>query len=209
MTEQAQRTVAAFDFDGTITRRDTMLPFLSHTVGWAPTATALAAISVPGIRVAVGRGSRQAAKEALFGRLLTGRPLASLEQAAESFADRLVTDGLRRDTLDRVQAHAAAGHELVVVSASPELWVAPVARRLGFTTVLATRLEVDAAGYLTGRLVGRNCRGPEKVSRLRGWLGDETPLVLAYGDSRGDREMLAFAGEGGLLLSRETRRRRH
>ena len=208
MTEQAQRTVAAFDFDGTITRHDTMLPYLSHTVGWAPTAAAIAALCVPIARAGVDRQARDWAKEALLGRLLGGRSLASLQQAAESFADGLVAGGLRRDTLDRIQTDAAAGHELVVVSASPELWVAPVARRLGFAAVVATRLEVGPDGRLTGALLGRNCRGPEKVVRLQEWLGDEAALVLAYGDSRGDREMLAFAGEGGLLLNREARRRR-
>src|SRR5437016_5665528 len=78
----------------------------------------------------------------------------------------------RPDIRARVDWHRAEGHELVLVSASPELYVAPIGRRLGFDEVLATRLEVDAAGLLTGRLVGANCRGPEKVARLRAWRGD-------------------------------------
>jgi phosphatidylglycerophosphatase C len=72
--------------------------------------------------------------------------------------------------------------------------VAPIGRRLGFDTVLATRLEVDADGRLTGRLVGANCRGPEKVARLREWRSGELVVDFAYGDSAGDREMLALAG---------------
>jgi len=92
-----------------------------------------------------------------------------------------------------------------MVSASPELYVAPVARRLGFDATLATRLQVGPDGLLTGRLVGRNCRGPEKVRRLQEWFGDETPVVFAYGDSRGDREMLAFSSDGGTWLRRRSR----
>ena len=79
------------------------------------------------------------------------------------------------------------------MSASPELYVTPIGRRLGFDTVLATRLEVDADGRLTGRLLGPNCRGPEKVMRLREWRGEGLALAYAYGDSSGDREMLDLA----------------
>src|SRR5207247_1629419 len=71
----------------------------------------------------------------------------------------------------------------------------PIGRRLGFDAVLATRLEVDGAGVLTGQLAGANCRGPEKVARLRAWRGDTLVVAYAYGDSAGDREMLAVAGE--------------
>ena len=207
MTEEI-RNVAAFDFDGTITLGDTLLPFLWRTAGRARTTRAVLALSI-GISRSMGHGSwRDAAKEDLVRRLLTGRPVAGLEEAAESFADHLVAGHLRRDTLERIEFHRAAGHELVVVSASPEVYVEPVARRLGIATALGTRLEVGADGRLTGRLLGRNCRGPEKVRRLREWLGGEPSVVMAYGDSKGDRELLAFAGEGGVLLTRRSLIRR-
>jgi len=208
MTREPPRTVVAFDFDGTITRHDTMLPFLGRTLGWGQMSAALMAQSV-GITLAViGVRSRDAAKERLLRRLLAGRPVGPLEQAAESFADYLLADRLRRDTLDRIRSHRAAGHELVVVSAAPDLWVSPLAARLGFTATLATRLEIGPDGRLTGGLLGLNCRGAEKVRRLQEWVGDETPIAAAYGDSSGDREMIAFAGEGGLRLNREWVRRR-
>ncbi|HET9772046.1 MAG TPA: HAD-IB family hydrolase, partial [Acidimicrobiia bacterium] len=93
----------------------------------------------------------------------------------------------------RVDWHRAEGHELVLVSASPELYVAPIGQRLGFEDVIATRLEVDADGRLTGRLLGSNCRGPEKVARLRQWRDEGLVVDFAYGDSAGDRELLALA----------------
>lgn len=208
MTEQAVPTVAAFDFDGTITRGDTLLPFLMRTRGRARTARAILAISVAVTRSMAGGGFRDAAKEALVLRLLAGQPVEPLEEAAESFADHLVAERLRPGTFERIERHRAAGHELVVVSASPELYVAPVARRLGFDAALGTRLEVGPDGRLTGRLVGRNCRGPEKVRRLQEWLTGDAQVVVAYGDSRGDREMLALAGEGGVWLPRRRWARR-
>ena len=208
MTEQV-RTVAAFDFDGTITRSDTLVPFLRRSAGGARTARALTALSLRITASIAGVGSRDAAKEQLLRRLLAGQPVSALEEVAEAFADNLVAHRLRPETLGRIQHHHAAGHELVVVSASPELYVAPVARRLGFAAALGTRLEVGPDGCLTGQLVGRNCRGPEKVRRLTEWLGDEACAVVAYGDSRGDRELLAFAGEGAVRMRRRRPARRY
>ncbi len=204
MTEPPTRTVAAFDFDGTVTRHDTLLPFLVHLMGWRRTFRGLAILSTQVPRARVGGASRDVLKQNLLYQLLVGQPADAVARAADSFADRLLAGRLRDDTLARIRSHQAAGHKLVMVSASPELYVAPIARRLGFTAALATRLQVGPDGLLTGRLVGVSCRGPEKVRRLQEWLGDETPTVLAYGDSRGDREMLAFAGDGGTWLKRRT-----
>ena len=188
------RPLAAFDLDGTLTRRDTLMPFLARAIGRDRAYRAVLASSLPLARAAVlGGAQRDVAKAAVLRRVLAGVPLAALAEAAESYADHVVARGLRPDVRARVDWHRAEGHELVLVSASPELYVTPIGRRLGFDEVLATRLEVDAAGVLTGRLLGANCRGPEKVARLRAWRGDAVVLAYAYGDSSGDREMLALA----------------
>jgi HAD superfamily hydrolase (TIGR01490 family) len=92
--------------------------------------------------------------------------------------------------------HASEGHEIVIVSASLDVYLAEVARQLDVTAVLCTTLEVDReTGVVTGRLVGGNCRGPEKATRLRGHLalGGAPAQLWAYGDSSGDRELLAMA----------------
>ena len=186
--------LAAFDLDGTLTRRDTLMPFLVRALGAGRPYRAVVASTLPLARaVALGGPHRDVAKAAVLRRILAGVPLAPLAEAAESYADHVVAEGLRPDVRARVDWHRAEGHELVLVSASPELYVSPIGRRLGFDEVLATRLEVDAAGLLTGRLLGANCRGPEKVARLRAWRGDALVLAYAYGDSTGDREMLALA----------------
>ena len=188
------RPLAAFDLDGTLTRRDTLMPFLVRALGAGRAYRAVLASSLPLARAAaLGGPHRDVAKAVVLRRVLVGLPLAALAEAAEAYADHVVAHGLRPDIRARVDWHRAEGHELVLVSASPELYVAPIGRRLGFDEVLATCLEVDAAGLLTGRLVGANCRGPEKVARLRAWRGDALVLAYAYGDSTGDREMLALA----------------
>jgi phosphatidylglycerophosphatase C len=188
------RPLAAFDLDGTLTRRDTLLPFLLRAVGREATYRAVLASAVPLARAAaLGGAHRDRAKAAVLGRVLAGRPRAPLAEAAEAYADHVVARELRTDVRARVDWHRSQGHELVLVSASPELYVVPIGRRLGFDGVLATRLDVDADGRFTGRLLGANCRGPEKVARLRAWRGDSLVVAYAYGDSAGDRELLALA----------------
>lgn len=188
------RPLAAFDLDGTLTRRDTLIPFLRRAMGREKAYRAVLASSLPLARaVAFGGSHRDRAKEAFLRGLLAGVPRASLAEVAESYADHIVAHQLRSDVCARIDWHRSRGHELVLVSASPELYVVPIGRRLGFDEVLATRLEVDADDRLTGRLLGANCRGPEKVARLRQWRGEAIALAFAYGDSEGDREMLGLA----------------
>ena len=204
-TDFSQRPLAAFDLDGTLTRRDTLMPFLLRAIGRDRTYRALLACSVPLARAAaLGGPHRDRAKAVVLQRVFGGLPLAPLAEAAEAFADDVVASALRRDMRARVDWHREQGHELVLVSASPELYVSPIGRRLGFHAVLATRLEVDADGRLTGRIEGANCRGPEKVVRLREWRGGTVTITYAYGDSAGDREMLALAA----IAMKVNRRRR-
>ncbi len=98
--------------------------------------------------------------------------------------------------VERIRWHQDEGHEVVIVSASLRAYLDPVVEHLGLDGVCAVELEVDEDGRLTGAMVGPNCRGPQKVVRLTEWLGGEAPERLwAYGNSSGDRELLAAAHE--------------
>ena len=200
------RSVAVFDFDGTLTRRDTLLPFLRRTRGASRTSIALLANSMVLARgLVAGDDQRDAGKEAVLRHLLAGQDVEELQAAATVFADVVIKRRLNPPVLERVRSHQAEGHELVIVTASPELYVGTIGERLGFHAVLGTRLETDGNGRLTGRLQGRNCRGAEKVERLQAWLGVADATVYAYGDSAGDRQLWDFADHayrvrGGRLL---------
>ena len=93
----------------------------------------------------------------------------------------------------RVAWHRREGHDVVIVSAALDLYLDDVAERLGIEHVMCTSLEFDDDGRATGRLLGGNCRGPEKATRLLDFLGGNPATIWAYGDSSGDNELLALA----------------
>lgn len=189
----AVRHVAAFDFDGTITYRDTLGPFLARIVGRARVNRALARRAPVLAASLVGLADRDAEKERIVGRLLAGRDAAALRAEGAAYAGELATAGVfRPDTLERVAWHRAEGHDVVVVSASLDVYLEPLGPELGVDHVICTSLEV-VDGRVTGRLAGGNVRGPEKARRLRAWLGDGPVELWAYGDSTGDDDLLAMA----------------
>jgi phosphatidylglycerophosphatase C len=190
---EATRTVAAFDFDGTLTRRDSLVPFLARVAGWPRTLAALARHSPSIARVVIGKADRDATKERLLVHILAGRSLTEVATVGRAYGAELVARRLRPNVRERLAWHQREGHEVLIVSATLDVYLDEVARRLDVAHLLCTVLEVDDTGRCTGRLAGGNCRGPEKAERLRAYLGDATVTVWAYGDSAGDAEMLAIA----------------
>jgi phosphatidylglycerophosphatase C len=166
--------VAAFDFDGTITRRDTLVPFLRRFRGLPRFAWAFVQ-ALPG--ALTGPDRREAYKAAVFRRLLTGVPADDLAAAAVDYGRQLPAQ-FRPDTVERIRWHQEEGHEVVIVSASLRAYLDPVVEHLGLDGVCAVELEVADDGRLTGRMVGPNCRGPEKVVRLTDWLVGNGQQVL-------------------------------
>lgn len=199
-------TIAAFDLDGTLTRSDTLLPFLGRVLGRNPMRRLLARHARSIALMQVGLRDREEAKVALLRDALGGRLAAEVEPVAEAFAAEVVGEGLRSDIVAIARQHLDAGHSVVVISASPALYVAKIAGLLGIDATLATELEVDGDGRFTGGLVGANCRGSEKVRRLESWLDGRAGHLCAYGDSAGDRELLARC-DTGTYVGRRPRRR--
>jgi phosphatidylglycerophosphatase C len=187
--------VAAFDFDGTMIRGDSFMPFLIKAVGPRQFGRVVIASS-PSTAQAYRSGRRDASKAVLVRRLLSGYPADRLAELGRSYST-LLAGRIRPVMAARVAWHRDQGHRLVMVSASLDVYLAPTGAALGFDQVLATELEVDERGLLTGKLLGANVRGVEKAARLRAWLAralPDTPYRLwAYGDSAGDRELLAMA----------------
>jgi phosphatidylglycerophosphatase C len=189
--------VAAFDVDGTLTARDCVVPFLRQAAG-TPTLSGRMLRHPIRMGSAVWRRDRDALKAAAATAAFSGVPFADLQPMAKTFAQEVHADGLRLEVVGCLEEHLAAGDEVILVSASFEIYLEPLAEMLGVETVLATRLAVDSDGICTGEIEGPNCRGAEKVKRLHTWLeavhgGRDNVHVTAYGDSRGDCELLGDA----------------
>ena len=193
--EQANKpVVAAFDFDGTLTRRDTLFPFLMHTLGMSAFVRHMFMLSPTLAGYGVGVIRNDIAKEKVFVHCLAGMTMNDLRQEGELFAAKVLPNLLRPEAMQRLRWHKQQGHRCVVISASLELYVRPWAIKAGFDDVIATHLQTRETGLVTGKLSGANCFGIEKVRRLGALLGDRDGYTLyAYGDSRGDRELLSSA----------------
>lgn len=198
MAATDSNVVAAFDLDGTLAKGGSVFKWLCAVAGRRATYLAALSLALP-LTMGAIRSGRYAdrAKERLFRRLLAGRTLEELEKKSRNFAvQHLATYG-RAFVLERLRWHQAQGHDVVIVSASPQLYVEVIANELGVRAGIGTRLAVDARSQLTGGYLGRNCRGSEKLRRLREWIesrdyrGD--PILYAYGNSRGDRRLLRAA----------------
>jgi HAD superfamily hydrolase (TIGR01490 family) len=194
--EPPRETLAVFDLDGTLTRGDTLVPFLRFVAGARGFALRALGALPPLAAWALRRLERDRAKEAVLRSFLRGIPRAELERFAAAFARERLPDMMRPEALERLAWHRARGHRCVLLSASPTLYVEPWARAAGFDDVIATELGYDASGCATGGFEGANCRGEEKVRRLQARLGDLGRYTLhGYGDSPGDRPFLALCAE--------------
>lgn len=189
------RPLAAFDFDGTLIRTDSFVRFLLFVSSrWRLAAILLARPEIGlGYLLTRDRG-------ALKARLLyavTGPILrAELNHLYARFAEAEGAALFRKDALEAWEKHRADRHDCVIVTASPEELVRAVSVSLKPDAVIGTRLAFDDEDRLLPRTEGLNCRGGEKVVRLRAQYPD-AEIVAAYGDTKGDREMLAAALKPG------------
>jgi len=193
------RPIVAFDFDGTLTIRDSFTAFLRWRAGAGGWALGLVKMA-PALADYARDRDRGRIKAASVREFLRGVSRTELEAEAERFADQAWAGFMRPDALSRWDEWGAKGALRVIVTASPETTVAPFAQRLGAEALLGTRLVFDGEDRVTGAFASANCRGEEKVRRLRAVYGENLRLAAAYGDTSGDTEMLAIADEPGFRV---------
>lgn len=190
MTKQV---VAAFDFDGTMTHSDSFLPFLRAVAGNTCYVQQMLSLSPVLLGYGLGLVKNHHAKAQVLAKFLSGKEVEAIRQIAQDFATRQLPARIRPGALARLRWHQQQGHRCVIVSASLECYLQPWARTVGITEIIGSRL-VTAANVYTGQLSGANCYGVEKTRRLQALLGEREAYTLyAYGDSKGDRELLALA----------------
>ena len=201
MSVNASRVVAAFDFDGTLTRRDTLMPFLARGLGWPRFLLALLKCSPWLLAYALRLVRNDVAKQKLMLATLKGRSTREMEAWTARWLAHDFPGELQDWTLAQLAQHRHAGHCCVMVSASPDIYLGQVAKQLGFDALICTEMAVEG-GSLTGYMRTPNCHGEQKVLRLQAWMlerfGAElanTVTIHAYGDTAGDKPMLRMAGQ--------------
>lgn len=194
--------IVAFDFDGTLTVRDSFTAFLRWRAG--PGGWALGLVKMaPALAAYARHRDRGLLKAASVAEFLQGVSRTDLEADAERFADGAWAKFMRPDALACWNDWGDRGAHRVIVTASPETTVARFARRLNADALLGTPLVFDAEDRVTGAFAGPNCRAEEKVRRLEAAYGPGVRLAAAYGDTSGDTEMIAIADVKGFRAFKE------
>lgn len=204
----AARQLVIFDLDGTITRSDTLIPFLVGCLVRFPRLRAtMFQLPFDMIRFGLGRISAGAMKERLLRAVIGGLPVEDVDRWAQTFASRVVAGRCYASMLNLIKERQAQGDRVILLSASPSLYVRLIGQALGISEIVATEIEIKKGRY-TGALVTPNCAGHEKLRRIREHLGADRYAgnTLAFGDRESDRPLLEWADEGWFVKGAHRRR---
>lgn len=184
--------LALFDFDGTLTTKDSLGDFILFAFGKPKTLIGGILLSPTLAGYALGLMDNSTAKQQVLKYFFSGISVEKMQELGERYAKQRLPKILRPAGVEKLKWHQQQGHQIVIVSASTEYWLKPWTDSMGFD-VLATQLEVKDQ-KLTGCYAGVNCHGEEKVRRVKAEydLG-QFDEIYAYGDTSGDKPMLALA----------------
>ena len=187
-----KKEIAFFDFDGTITKKDTLLEFIKFSKGSFRFYIGFV-INLPYlVAFKLGIISNQSAKEKILRFFFHDMPEESFKLLCERFSKSVLPELVRPKALEEIQRLKQNNTIVVIVSASPENWIKEWTENLQLE-LIASRLQVQD-GKLTGKILGKNCHGDEKVNRICEIYDlSSYYIVAAYGDSTGDKPMLELA----------------
>jgi HAD superfamily hydrolase (TIGR01490 family) len=190
-----QKTYALFDFDGTLIRGDSIILLCLYArrrgmVTRLDVARLIWTSVLYGLRLCSSVKSKERALS-----FLTGMTAAQVNAVASDFVDSVLVPRLRPEALEAIDRHRAAGHEVLLVSASSSFYLKLLKEKLGLTDIICTRLDMDETGVFADRVCGENCSGVQKALRLAEYLaakGDQLDFdgSTAYGDSMRDLDMM-------------------
>ncbi len=184
--------LAVFDFDGTLTTKDSLFEFLKFHHGPLSMWIKLALFSPVMVFFWLRIIPNWKAKEMLLIYFFKGTPTKAFQESCKQFSDRIIPRILSDQAMKKLAYHQKNGDRTLVISASVEDWLNDWCQKQKLE-LLATKMEVRE-GKVTGRIQGKNCYGIEKVNRLNEYLDlSDYQEVYAYGDSKGDRDLLNIA----------------
>ncbi len=192
----AKRCIAVFDLDGTLTTKDTLLEFIKFACGVPRFYWGFLLFCPILILMKLHLFPNWKAKQMFFSHFFKGWEYNDFKAKGQLFANE-IEKMENRKMLEKLNDHLNHSDVVYVISASIFEWVQPWCEKIGVSRVLATQIEVDANGIISGRFATKNCYGKEKVRRLLEVEPERRSYILyAYGDSRGDKEMIAFSDYG-------------
>lgn len=184
--------VAVFDFDHTLTRRDSLVPFLMSIHGPIKTYLKLFCLLPVFCSFALKKISRQKTKEKILSSFLKNIPFSIIQEKGNQFSQDGLDLLLKPEAIERLRWHQQQNHYCILVTAALDTYTVPWGKRYGFNHVLASSMDITK-GFYSGHLRGLNCWGPEKKRRLLELLNGRKGELYVYGDSEGDRDLLEIA----------------
>jgi phosphatidylglycerophosphatase C len=184
--------IAFFDFDGTITRRDTLFEIVKFVKGSGALYRGLLVLSPALVLMKLKVLDNETVKQLFLKYFFRNMSAQEFSTACADFCVKRLPALIRPDALEAIRSHQQQGHLVSVVTASAGEWVQPWCTAIGIGCI-ATNLEIINT-RITGKIKGENCNGPEKVRRIREQY-DLTNYgeIYAYGDTNGDRPLLGIA----------------
>ena len=184
--------LALFDFDGTITKKDSLLCFIRYSVGNLKFIIGFTILSPIILAYKFKIISNTKAKEKLLFCFFKNISEEEFRSLATRFSLEYLDTIIRDNAIKTIQKHKKDGDEVVIVSASIECWLKPWCEKNNIK-LLSTKLSFKNNRYI-GKFSTKNCYGQEKVNRiLLEYNLHQYEKIYAYGDSSGDRDMLKLA----------------
>jgi len=181
-----------FDFDGTITKKDSLVEFIKFALSSFEYYKGLIALSPMLLAYKLKIIPNHIAKEKLISHFFKGWDSIGFKNIANSYSIEKIDEIIRPKAIEKIKWHQGKGHRIVVVSASIECWLKGWCKKNNLE-LIGTKLEVKN-NMLTGKFSTKNCYGTEKVNRIKENFNlDDYNVIYAYGDSNGDKEMLSIA----------------
>ncbi|OUX36978.1 MAG: hypothetical protein CBE33_04220 [Candidatus Pelagibacter sp. TMED273] len=197
--KNSSNILALFDFDGTITNKDSLFDFIIYSKGLLSFIIGIFLLFPFLLLYKLNLLRNDKAKEMVLRYFFKNTSQLNFTKVAEEYSLNRIDKITRTKAIEKLNFHKVNGHKVVIVSASIDSWIRPWCIKNQFDLV-ATKLEVKN-GYLTGNLLTKNCYGPEKVIRIKEIYNLENyKYIYAYGDSRGDNEMLEIANSKNLNI---------
>lgn len=186
------QAIAFFDFDGTITRKDTLIEIIKYQKGSFGLYAGLFILSPVLILLKLKLLHSQKAKEIVLKYFFRNTPVLEFQKKCDLFTRDVLPGLIRPSALNCLHDHLKKGTKIVIVSASAENWLSGWCNELNISYI-GTKLEVRQ-GKISGKIAGKNCYGIEKVNRIKAAFNlNEFKKIYAYGDSAGDVPMLKIA----------------